>query len=194
MMSSTIIPSAKPPEKHMPTAPTPGPPTSLWTFLASARSQAMTGDVLFNAIVVNSLAMQIFIIDCATESCDDSRSGEPTNDGITTVKPRSTTSLANCATVGVMPGISWITNTAGPLPRRYVGKLISAALNSPSVQPARTPERICLASAGRVGDVSVIVCSVLVKEFECSSRQQFGSFAEVVECFLVDILVAHCAL
>ncbi len=65
MMSSTIIPSAKPPEKHMPTAPTPGPPTSLWMLRASARSQAMTGDVLFIAIVVNSLAMQIFIIDCA---------------------------------------------------------------------------------------------------------------------------------
>ena len=61
--SSTIIPSAKPPEKHMPTAPTPGPPTSACTFRASARSQAITGDVLFIAIVVNSLAMQILTID-----------------------------------------------------------------------------------------------------------------------------------
>ena len=80
------------------------------------------------------------------------------------------------------------------LPRRYVGKLISAALNSPGVQPANTPERIGFASAGRVGVASVIVCSVLVEEFERRSRQEFWAFAEVVECFLIDILVAHRAL
>jgi hypothetical protein len=44
--------------------------------------------------------------------------GVPTNDGITTVNPRSTTSFANLVTSGVMFGTSWITITPGPLPRR----------------------------------------------------------------------------
>ena len=62
MMSSTIIPSANPPAKHMPTAPTPGPPTSACRLRANARSQAMIGDVCFNAIVVNSLDTHTFSI------------------------------------------------------------------------------------------------------------------------------------
>ena len=39
-------------------------------------------------------------------------------DGKITVKPRSTTALANFATSGVRPGISWRTITPGPDPRR----------------------------------------------------------------------------
>lgn len=44
--------------------------------------------------------------------------GRPNSDGMTTVKPRVTTSSANSSTAGVMPGISWITITPGPLPLR----------------------------------------------------------------------------
>ena len=44
-LSSTIIASAKPPVKHIPTAPTPGPPHCSCTSRASARSQTMAGDV-----------------------------------------------------------------------------------------------------------------------------------------------------
>ncbi len=46
------------------------------------------------------------------------RPGVPTRSGITTVKPRSTTSFAKSITLGVMPGISWMTITPGPVPRR----------------------------------------------------------------------------
>ena len=58
MMSSTIIPSAKPPVKHMPTAPTPGPPHSSCASVASARSQPIAGLVRSSASVTNSLATQ----------------------------------------------------------------------------------------------------------------------------------------
>ena len=53
--SSTAIASAKPPLKHMPTAPTPGPPACAWRSRASARSHAITGDVRLSAHVANSL-------------------------------------------------------------------------------------------------------------------------------------------
>ena len=65
MMSSTIIASAKPPLKHMPTAPTPGPPTSWCRLRASARSQPMIGDVWFSAQWVNSREMHTLAIDWA---------------------------------------------------------------------------------------------------------------------------------
>ena len=39
------IASANPPVKHMPTAPTPGPPHRSCSADARARSQSMTGDV-----------------------------------------------------------------------------------------------------------------------------------------------------
>ena len=61
--SSTIIASAKPPLKHMPTAPTPGPPHSWWSSRASARSHAMTGDVEPMAIVANSRDTQTAVVD-----------------------------------------------------------------------------------------------------------------------------------
>ena len=58
MRSSTIIPSAKPPVKHIPTAPIPGPPHSAWAFAARARSQPTTGLVRPVANVVNSRETQ----------------------------------------------------------------------------------------------------------------------------------------
>ena len=56
IVSSTIIPSAKPPVKHMPTAPTPGPPHSAWASAASRRNHPMTGLVRSSANAVNSRA------------------------------------------------------------------------------------------------------------------------------------------
>ena len=56
MVSSTIIPSAKPPVKHMPTAPTPGPPHSAWASAARRRNQPITGLVRSSAKAVNSRA------------------------------------------------------------------------------------------------------------------------------------------
>ena len=41
--------------------------------------------------------------------------GVPSSDGMTTVNPASTTSLANFVTSGVIPGISCTTTTPGPL-------------------------------------------------------------------------------
>jgi hypothetical protein len=40
---STASDSAKFPVRHIPTAPTPGPPSSAWIFRTSARSQSVTG-------------------------------------------------------------------------------------------------------------------------------------------------------
>ena len=58
MRSSTIIPRAKPPVKHIPTAPTPGPPHAACASAASWRSQPMIGLVRSSASFVNSLVTQ----------------------------------------------------------------------------------------------------------------------------------------
>ena len=63
-------------------------------------------------------------------------SGVPNRCGITTVKPAATTSSANPITSGVMPGISWMTFTPGPLPLRYVGRVTPSKPCSPRVQPS----------------------------------------------------------
>lgn len=54
------MPSANPPLKHMPTAPTPGPPAREWRSRARARSHVITGDVWLSAQVVNSFEMHTF--------------------------------------------------------------------------------------------------------------------------------------
>ena len=64
MRSSTIIPSANPPVKHMPTAPTPGPPHSSCTCFASARSHSVTGASCSVANAANSFETHAGIIDC----------------------------------------------------------------------------------------------------------------------------------
>jgi len=66
----------------------------------------MTGEVLFIAIVVNSREIQILLIDWAIYLPLGGSPKFPTNNGITTVKPAATTSLAKFSTAGVMPGIS----------------------------------------------------------------------------------------
>ena len=56
--SSVAMARAKPPVKHIPIAPTPGPPQRSCSVRASARSQSMTGDVFPVAKTVNSLETQ----------------------------------------------------------------------------------------------------------------------------------------
>jgi len=57
MMSSTIMARAKPPVKHMPTAPTPGPPQRSCSDLARARNQLVMGLVRLRAKHENSREM-----------------------------------------------------------------------------------------------------------------------------------------
>ena len=56
---SVIIARAKPPVKHMPTAPTPLPPQSAWALRARARSQSTMGLVRPLAQTLNSRRMQM---------------------------------------------------------------------------------------------------------------------------------------
>ena len=56
---SVIMASAKPPVKHMPTAPTPWPPHSAWAWRASARSQSTMGLEASFAQTWNSRRMQM---------------------------------------------------------------------------------------------------------------------------------------
>ncbi len=58
MMSSTIIANANPPVKHMPMAPTPGPPQRSCSALASWRSHEVTGLVFLSANQENSRETQ----------------------------------------------------------------------------------------------------------------------------------------
>ena len=58
MTSSTIMARAKPPVKHMPTAPTPGPPQRSYSAAASLRSHTVIGLVFLRAKAENSREMQ----------------------------------------------------------------------------------------------------------------------------------------
>src|SRR3954452_12423245 len=119
MRSSTIIASAKLPVKHMPTAPTPGPPHSSCILAPSARHHTVIGDVLAHAQLWNSFETQPPIMLCMMYGKLGSLPGVPNNDGITAVQPISATLRPNAATFGVTPGTSWMTMTAGPEPIRY---------------------------------------------------------------------------
>ena len=57
-MSSTIIARAKPPVKHIPTTPTPGPPQRSCSAAANLRSHTVTGLVLLSAKAENSRETQ----------------------------------------------------------------------------------------------------------------------------------------
>ena len=102
----------------MPNAPTPGPPSSACSSRASERSQPATGVVSPSASLVNSLLTHSFGKTFANTRGVAGSSGVPNRCGITTLKPAATTSSPNAITSGVIPGISWISTTAGPLPLR----------------------------------------------------------------------------
>jgi hypothetical protein len=65
---STAIARAKPPLKHIPTTPTPGPPDRSCSWAASSRNQPITGDVRPVARTVNSRLMHAAAIEPRT-SC-----------------------------------------------------------------------------------------------------------------------------
>ena len=60
-----IMPRANPPVKHMPIAPTPGPPHSPWVYRARARSQSVIGARRPVANDANSFDTQAFEIERA---------------------------------------------------------------------------------------------------------------------------------
>ncbi len=109
---------ANPPVKHMPTAPTPGPPHSSCARRASARSQSTAGGVVRNANARNSDDTHAGTIERTIRPTSGDAPGSPKRWGRYTVWPRSTTRSAKPATAGVMPGISAITMTAVPDPAR----------------------------------------------------------------------------
>ena len=113
---SVAIARANPPVKHMPTAPTPGPPWRSWHWRASARNQSMAGGVVRRAKARNSFDTHAGASDVAMYGSEMSRPGSPNSTGMTTVNPASITRRANVMTAGVMPGISAMTITAGPSP------------------------------------------------------------------------------
>ena len=116
--SSTIMARAKPPVKHMPTTPTPGPPQRSCSAAASLRSHTVTGLVLLRANEENSREMQAGPIDRRAYAPVGGRPGSPNRLGSTAVHPAAATRRPNSATRGVMPGISLMTITAGPAPMR----------------------------------------------------------------------------
>ena len=128
---------ANPPVKHMPTAPTPGPPHSSWAWRARARSQSMAGGVVRRAKARNSREMHTLGATFAMFAGVLSAPGSPKRTGMNTVWPRSTTRRANPATAGVMPGISAITMTAVPLPARYTSRRLPPKVNVSRVKSVR---------------------------------------------------------
>ncbi|MEJ7719567.1 MAG: hypothetical protein WKF58_03615 [Ilumatobacteraceae bacterium] len=115
---SAAMPRAKLPVKHMPTTPTPGPPQRRWASAASALHHDTAGDVSPFASTANSLEMHAGPSERIALTALRGAPGTPNRWGSTDVQPSSTTRSANSITFGVMPGISAITITAGPTPRR----------------------------------------------------------------------------
>ncbi len=127
---------ANPPVKHMPTAPTPGPPQRSCSSAANARSQSTTGDVRPVASTVNSRLTHVgtnddsaYRTEPSRPPANGSRPGSPNRWGSTAVQPMSTTRSANSTTLGVMPGISAMTTTAGPVPRRNTARSLPSWVN-----------------------------------------------------------------
>ena len=128
-VSSSSLASPKPPVKHMPTNPMPGPPWRPWRSRARARSQAVAGEESRVARTWNSRLTHALAITPSARLVDDGLPGVPKSDAIATEKPRSTSRSAKWATVGVIPGISGATRTQGPVPRWYTSWVIPSALN-----------------------------------------------------------------
>jgi hypothetical protein len=113
---SSIIDSAKLPVKHMPMAPTPGPPHSLWACAARARNHTVTGLDSFAAKARNSRLTQARSKTTLPSLAVATAPSRPNRLGIHTVNPATRTHRANRATCGLIPGISAITNDGGAHP------------------------------------------------------------------------------
>lgn len=81
---STAMASANPPVRHMPIAPTPGPPHSRWAVAARARSQVTTG-LVRSARTANSRLTHTCRIDRSTAPVAGGWPGRPNSDGRYTV-------------------------------------------------------------------------------------------------------------
>ncbi len=79
---SSIIVSAKFPVKHIPIAPTPGPPHSSWASRASARSHWVTGLDLFAPKARNSALMQARRKTSVPSSTAGTAPSRPNSDGM----------------------------------------------------------------------------------------------------------------
>jgi hypothetical protein len=77
---STAIARANPPVKHMPTAPTPGPPHSACAITASARRKLTTG-LVRSARMVNSRATHTRSTDLTTAPVVPASPGRPKSEG-----------------------------------------------------------------------------------------------------------------
>ncbi len=95
------------------------------------------------AKTTNSLLTQVGTIEVTTmptaRSVDDvSLPGTPKRWGRTALKPASTTRSAKSSTLGVIPGISAITMTAGPEPRRKTTRVLPSWVNVVRSKPDRS--------------------------------------------------------
>ena len=88
------------------------------SFSSTAVSQVVTGLVRLSDRTVNSFDTQALVIDRWMYGVDMSRPSSPNRLGMTAVQPMAATIRAKRATFGVIPGISLMTMTAGPEPRR----------------------------------------------------------------------------
>ena len=127
--SSTIIPRAKFPVKHIPITPMPGPPLTSWACWPSARSQSVTGAVRPAAKAANSFETHAGTIERNALTAVAGSPGTPNRLGSHTEHPTPTTRSANSTTFGVMPGISAMTTTAGPSPLRYTDRVVPPSVN-----------------------------------------------------------------
>jgi hypothetical protein len=113
---SSIIVSAKFHVKHIPIAPTPGPPHCSCASRASDRSQLVTGLDPLPANARNSALTHARRNTAVPSSTVGTAPSRPNSEGMYTVKPASRTQRAKRATCGLMPGISVMTITPGPAP------------------------------------------------------------------------------
>ena len=130
IVSSTIIPSAKPPVKHMPDR-TDARATALRVRLGGEAAQP--ADDRAGAVererreLLGHARLGQRARSCSRRST--ARPGVPNSDGMRTLNPASTTRCANSTTCGCSPGISWITITAGPVPPAYTGRVRPSCVN-----------------------------------------------------------------
>ncbi len=153
----------------------------------------MIGLVLRVAKAANSRETHAGTKDRITYGIDIGLPGSPNRWGITAVQPMSTTRFANSHTPGVMPGISEMTMTAGPVPFLYTSRVFppwvkvvfskpssgSAMGRSVATRPVRTPYR-CIRSAAMAQpfyvrlayDDEIAACDWLCRVFGFKERER----------------------
>lgn len=95
------------------------------------------------AKTTNSLLTQAGTIEVSTAFTavpldEVSRPGTPNRWGRVTLNPAATTRSANASTLGVIPGISAMTRTAGPLPLRNTSRVLSPWVKVPRSKSDRS--------------------------------------------------------